>query len=162
MGTDEERRALGTFTKLLRCADTVSTRANAHLSRHGLTVTQFGSLEAIYHLGPMCQRTLSEKLLKSGGNVTLVVDNLEKQGLVMRVRDSQDRRLSTVHLTETGRDLIARLFPEHVKVVLNELSVLTPEEQVVLGALCRRLGRGETAITGEESERNTNGEDGCN
>ncbi|HEY3414807.1 MAG TPA: MarR family transcriptional regulator [Armatimonadota bacterium] len=162
IGTEDERRALDTFVKLLRCADTVSARANAHLARHSLTVTQFGVLEAVFHLGPMCQRTLSEKLLKSGGNITLVVDNLEKQGMVRRVRDASDRRLSTVHLTDTGRELITRLFPEHVKVVREALSSLSPGEQEALGLLCRRLGRGDSGPRLTESKRTTNGETGEN
>lgn len=161
-GTSDERRTLDTFIKLLRCADTVSARANAHLARHGLTVTQFGALEAIYHRGPMCQRTLSEKLLKSGGNMTLVVDNLEKLALVQRIRDTQDRRLSTVHLTDSGRELIARLFPEHVKAVLDEFSILLPEEQETLGTLCRRLGRRDSVQCNTERDRTTNGKNSNN
>ena len=42
-----------------------------------MTVSQFGVLEALHHLGPLRQGEISAKLLRSGGNITLVVDNLE-------------------------------------------------------------------------------------
>ena len=88
------------------------------------------------------QTEICSKLLKSSGNTTLVVDNLEKHGLVQRQRDEHDRRVIMVQLTEAGRALIADLFPTHATVVAEELAVLTPEEQRQLGDLCRKLGRG--------------------
>ncbi len=61
-------------------------------------------LESLYHRGPLRPREISARLLKSGGNITLVVDNLEKRGLVRRQRDSVDRRVVVVSLTEKGRN----------------------------------------------------------
>ena len=49
-----------------------------------LTVGQFGTLEALLHLGPLCRRDLGRKLLRSGGNITVVVGNLARRGLVRR------------------------------------------------------------------------------
>jgi MarR family 2-MHQ and catechol resistance regulon transcriptional repressor len=46
-----------------------------------------------------------------------------------------------IYLTEAGRDLISRLFPAHVAVIVAELSCLTAEEQQTLGRLCRKLGK---------------------
>ena len=94
-GAIEEINALNAFIKLQRSAESVSVRIHAVLPE-GLTITQFGVLEAIYHIGPLCQSELAEKLLKSGGNLTLVVDNLEKAGYVRRERDSADRRFVVV------------------------------------------------------------------
>ncbi len=141
-GTDAEKQALDLFIKLTRAADSVNIRINAHLADHLLTVSQFGVLEALYHLGPLHQNELAEKILKSTGNMTLVIDNLVKRGLVERCRDDHDRRYVTVHLTENGRSLIQAIFPGHVATVLQEMSVLTAAEQVELAALCRKLGLG--------------------
>jgi MarR family transcriptional regulator, 2-MHQ and catechol-resistance regulon repressor len=140
-GPPEEVRALGAYVKLMRAADSVSARLAGPLGEWGLTETQFGALEALYHVGPMNQRDLGRKLLRSGGNVTMVVDNLEKRGLVRRERDADDRRFVTVHLTDAGRRLIARVFPRHAANVTAEFGVLTPAEQDELGRLCRKLGR---------------------
>lgn len=139
-GRPHEVRALNAYIKLMRAAESVSARTSRHLSSAGLTVGQFGALEALYHLGPLCQRALGEKLLKSGGNMVVVVDNLEKRGLVRRVRGGDDRRFVTVHLTHRGRRLVRQLFPRHAKGIVEEMGVLAPAEQDQLGRLCRRLG----------------------
>jgi MarR family transcriptional regulator, 2-MHQ and catechol-resistance regulon repressor len=142
-GTREEVRALGTFIKLTRAAESFAARLSGLITEDGLTESQFGALEALFHLGPLCQRDLGAKLLRSSGNVTMVVDNLEKRGLVRRERGGEDRRYVTVHLTAEGRRLIGRLFPKHVARVVAEMSILTPAEQEELGRLCRKLGKRE-------------------
>jgi MarR family 2-MHQ and catechol resistance regulon transcriptional repressor len=139
-GTAEESRALDAYVKLLRAAESVTARLSAGIAAAGLTGSQFGALEALLHRGPMCQRELGEKLLKSSGNITVVVDNLEKRGLVRRERETGDRRFVTVHLTEEGERLIARIFPGHAAAVAREMSVLTVAEQEELARLCRKLG----------------------
>src|SRR5512137_147164 len=88
----ETYRALNTFTKLMRAAESVTSRVHRVLAAPKLTISQFGVLEALYHKGPLCQKDIAAKILKSTGNITLVIDNLEKNGLVRRERDSEDRR----------------------------------------------------------------------
>jgi MarR family 2-MHQ and catechol resistance regulon transcriptional repressor len=141
-GPDCQVLALDTMIKLTRATNTLMARL-ARRSTHGeLTESQFGTLETLYHLGPMSQTEICGKLLKSSGNTTLVVDNLEKHGLVQRQRDENDRRVVMVQLTEAGRQLIAQIFPAHAAAVAEEMSVLTAEEQQQLGELCRKLGKG--------------------
>ena len=141
LGTQEQVLALDTFIKLVRATETVSNRIHRHLAETDLTVSQFGVLEALFHLGPLNQRDLAEKLLKSGGNMTLVIDNLEKRELVKREREADDRRCIKVCLTQKGHQLISRIFPSHVAAVVNEIGILTPDEQEELGRLCRKLGK---------------------
>src|SRR5438132_1539898 len=116
-GSPSEVLALDTFIKLVRAQESVSARLGRRHAEAGLTQSQFAVLEALYHLGPLCQRDLGEKLLKSSGNITMVIDNLEKRGLVRRERDERDRRYITVHLSEIGRELIGRIFPGHAQEV---------------------------------------------
>ena len=139
-GTDEEVRALDAYIKLMRAAESVAARLAPHLSRAGLTTSQFSALEALYHLGPLCQRDLAKKILKSGGNITMVVDNLEKRGLVERERDAIDRRYITVRLTAAGRRLIQKLFPRHAEAIREEMDVLSATELERLARLCKRVG----------------------
>jgi len=135
----EQNRALNAFIKLLRAAETVAVTTSRTYVAEGLTSSQFGVLEAIYHLGPLCQRDIGRKILKSSGNITTVIDNLEKRALVTRKR-GDDRRFITVHLTDSGKDLIERLFPRQAAAITEELAILTPEEQGELARLCRKLG----------------------
>jgi MarR family 2-MHQ and catechol resistance regulon transcriptional repressor len=143
LGTKEEVLALDTFVKLIRASESVSNRVHHHLSDRDLTVSQFGVLEALYHLGSLHQRDLAEKLLKSGGNMTLVIDNLEKRELVKREREIGDRRCIKVNLTEKGQHLIGEIFPTHVAAVVEAMSILSPTEQTELGQMCKRLGKRE-------------------
>lgn len=139
-GTPEELLALDSYIKLSRAADSVTQQINAHLHESGLTISQFGVLEALYHLGPLSVGQLGEKILKSSGNMTMVVDNLERQGLIERQRQSNDRRRIVVSLTEKGMNLVELLLPAHVQGVIQTMDALSREEQEQLAALCRKLG----------------------
>ena len=141
-GNEEERAALDAFIKLLRAADSVCARTTAHLARYQLTASQFGVLEAVYHLGPLHQHVLGRKLLKSGGNITMVVDHLEQRGLVRRERDTSDRRRIRVVLTPSGMKLVSTLFPRHAAIIRDDMSTLSAAELKQLGKLCKTVGLG--------------------
>lgn len=143
-GKIEEVLALSTWIKLTRAADSFGARLARRGTLDGLTPSQFGVLEALHHLGPLNQGEICGKLLKSGGNITLVIDNLEARGLVRRERAPGDRRVVTVWLTDAGRAVIERIFPEHVHAIVEEMGVLTADEQETLGRLCRKLGKKES------------------
>jgi MarR family 2-MHQ and catechol resistance regulon transcriptional repressor len=139
-GARNEVRALSAFVKLVRAAESVSARIHRHLADTGLSVSQFGVLEAIYHLGPLSQSEIAKKVLKSTGNITLVIDNLEKRDLVKRERQENDRRYYAVRLTAKGRKLISGIFPRHAAKIMEEMGALSSAEQEALGSLCRKLG----------------------
>ena len=141
-GTEQEKQALDAFIKLSRAADSVGRRANDHLHTYDLTLSQFGVLEALHHLGPMPVGQLAGKILRSSANLTLVIDNLVKRGLTARERRADDRRTVQISLTPDGRDLIAAMMPDHVAGVVDAMSSLSAEEQATLAALCRKLGLG--------------------
>ena len=145
-GAKGEVRALNAFINLVRAAESVVGRLTPVMDEAGLTVSQFGALETLFHLGPMCQRELGAKLLKSGGNVTMIVNNLEKRGLVPRSRSGKDRRRVTVRLTRRGRVLIGRVFPVVLAGIVREMGLLGPAEQEELRRLCRIVGKRERAI----------------
>jgi len=140
-GTNEQVLALDTFIKLARSFASVQAHVLPHLQRdHGLTESQFAVLEAVHHLGPLSPGQLCEKILRSGSNVTTVVDNLERDGLVTRERHETDRRIQMVQLTEQGKRVIAGALPAHVARITKSMTVLSAEEQLVLGRICRKLG----------------------
>ena len=140
-GTAAERRTLDTHIALRRAVNAIAVRESGAVRAAGLTESQFGALEALHHLGPLCQHELAGKVLKSAGNMTTVVDNLERRGLVERRRGGGDRRVVTVHLTDRGGDLVREVFPRVVGVLVEAFSSLSAKEQEQLGALCRSLGR---------------------
>jgi len=144
-GTREEKRALDAYIKLQRAAETVVNRTTAHLAAYDLTTSQFGVLEALYHLGTLSQRDLAQKLLKSTGNISVVLKNLEKRGLISRERNLDDTRYMEVGISKAGQDLLVSFFEKHIQGIVEEMAVLTPEEQDELARLCRKLGLRESA-----------------
>src|SRR5215216_6686107 len=141
-GSRTEKRTLDTFIKLTRCTNSLFARLSERNTFGDLTPSQFGVLEILYHLGPLTLGDISAKALKSGSNMTTVVDNLERDGLVRRERDTQDRRVIYVHLTEAGVSKLEAVLPVHVAALVEEFQVLSASEQELLGELCKKLGRG--------------------
>jgi MarR family 2-MHQ and catechol resistance regulon transcriptional repressor len=138
-GSKEQVLALNTFIKLVRCTNTVSANVHDHLLGK-LTVSQFGILEALYHLGPMAQKELAEKILKSAGNITTIINNLERNDLVIRGVNENDKRYCTVQLTKKGENVIKRIFPIHADIIVKRMARLRESEQQTLGRLLKKLG----------------------
>ena len=140
----QERLALVTYVKLMRAANSARNFASHSLVDTGVTLTQFAVLEALYHLGPMSLSDIAQKVLTTGGNLTMVVGNLERQGLARRQRAPEDGRVLIVVLTAKGKALIRQIFPRHAAAIAEFLSALSPQEQAQLGDLCRKLGKRES------------------
>lgn len=146
-GSARETLALTTYIQLVRAAESVSRRLLPGIAARTLTESQFGVLEALYHLGPMHQCDLAERILKTSGNMTVVIRNLERRALVRRSPGAGDRRFRLVQLTPSGTRLVRRAFPAHAAAVASEMAVLSQAEQRMLGRLCRRVGLGRAAGT---------------
>jgi MarR family 2-MHQ and catechol resistance regulon transcriptional repressor len=144
-GAPREVLALDAYIKLTRAAESLTSSLAPGLAEQGLTTSQLGVLEALWHLGPLCQRELGDKLLRSSSNVTTVIDNLERRGLVTRQRAGEDRRVITIRLTESGRRTIQKAFPPHLRDIVAAFAHLSAADQRELARLCRALGRGVAA-----------------
>ena len=143
--TEDQDLALRLWIALARCYATYTKAVGYKVQDYDLTVPQFGALEALHHLGPLSLGELAEKLLVTGGNVTYVMDRLEAQGLVARYRSEDDRRVVRAKLTEKGRDLVSRVFPEHAAFIERLCRHLDHEQQEELRALLKQLGKGIAA-----------------
>lgn len=141
--TPQQERALNAYVKLARAANTAISYARVGLEDADLTLSQFAVLEALYHLGPLYLGDLARRILTSSGNLTLVIDNLEKRGLAKRRQQGRDKRFILATITPAGRKLIGRIFPQHSRRITEVMARLSPAEQEQLGHLCRKLGTGE-------------------
>lgn len=139
---EQQQKALKLYVKLMRATDRTTGDIHRHLQQDNLTHSQFAVLEALYHLGPLSQGELGQKILKSNANLTTVVDSLEKKRLVQRTRCDQDRRRVVVDLTSPGEAIISRVFTRHAEAVTREFRVLNRTEQQQLAHLLKKLGRG--------------------
>lgn len=134
-------QALKLWVVLSRAYAAVEAHVRADIGRHGLTVAEFGALEALYHKGPMLLGEVQRKILVSSGGITYVIDRLEGKGLAERRSCPEDRRASYAALTPEGEALMERIFPEHARCVEHALSGLPEEERATAIELLRTLGR---------------------
>lgn len=132
--------ALALWVKLARVHALMVRLTCRDINHRGLTQPQFAVIESLGHLGPMKMKTLGAKMLVTGGNMTVVVDNLEKTGLVERVRCLEDRRATWIRLTEKGDALFKAIFPEHAEFVAGTLDVLTEKDVKELSRLLKKFG----------------------
>lgn len=130
---------LKTLIALSRCTQNVHKRELKTIKEGGLTVSQFAVLEILYHKGDLKVCEIIEKILSTGGNMTVVIDNLVKDNLVKRCTDSKDRRVNLISITEQGRKLISDIFPKHIENVNEIFSVLTSEEKKNLISILKKL-----------------------
>lgn len=137
-----QSESLRTYVKLYRASSTITSRLAAALSEHALTMTQYNLLDMLFHKGSLQQRELGKKAMKSDGNITFVLVNLEKMGFVERTRTEGTPRDLTVSLTPAGRQKIARVFPVFARTVAQQMRVLSAGELQNLGRLCKRVGLG--------------------
>lgn len=144
--------AADAIIKLSRAHNSVMARVHRDLSGPGLTFTQFAVLEVLYSKGPLSQKDIRAKILsQSSGNMTAVIDELERRGLVEREKVPADRRTNLVKLTTSGRQLIGEFLPHHLDVLAQEFSVLTCEELSLLASLLKRLGLGRNRVAEDDS-----------
>ncbi len=132
--------ALSLWVKLARAHSTMAKMTDENIRSFGLTTPQFGALECLGHLGPMTIGELCKKQLVSGGNMTVVIDNLAKDGLVERVPSKDDRRAIVVRLTAKGKKLFEEIFVRHARFVTSATDVLSEKEQEDLSKLLKKLG----------------------
>jgi MarR family 2-MHQ and catechol resistance regulon transcriptional repressor len=139
-GSAEDKLALDAFIKVTRAHNhLMSSLAQVH-AKHGLTPPQFGILETLWHLGPLNQQELCRKLLTSKPNVSAILNNLEKNGLVRRVPDARDGRAVQVQLSAKGRQLIEEAFPVFLQALKQRFSCLSAEEMATLASISKRWG----------------------
>lgn len=135
----EKDLSLKTLIALSRCYQDVHKKETRTIKKAGVTVSQFAVLELLYHKGDMRVCEITEKVLSTAGNMTVIIENLVKDNMVTRTIDANDRRVNLISLTEKGRKIIADNFPEHVDNINDIFSVLSTDEKESLLKLLKKL-----------------------
>ncbi|CAG7644368.1 HTH-type transcriptional regulator MhqR [Paenibacillus solanacearum] len=133
--------ALDLYIALSRASQWINAHADRDIRQHGLNRTEFGVLELLYHKGAQPIQQIGGKVLMSSGNITYVVDKLEKKKLAVRRASTEDRRLIFAEITESGKQLIEDVFPKHTEVIEQAMNSLTPEEKQTASRLLKKLGK---------------------
>lgn len=113
--TGEHHQALKLWLRMLSCTVRVEDAIRSRLrSSFGITLPRFDLMAQLErHPAGLRMGELSKRMMVTGGNVTGIVDQLEKEQLVERVADPQDRRAFVVRLTRAGRTAFAEMAAMH-------------------------------------------------
>jgi MarR family transcriptional regulator, 2-MHQ and catechol-resistance regulon repressor len=132
----------GTHVWLLlwKCYSAVRRYAEADIATLGLSLTDFGILEALLHKGPMPVNDLGRTVGLTSGSITTAVDRLQARKLLERRDSEEDARARVVHLTALGRNDIQCAFRAHSKAMDRLGATLTAPERRQFAGLLRKLG----------------------
>ncbi|MDQ0089720.1 MarR family 2-MHQ and catechol resistance regulon transcriptional repressor [Paenibacillus anaericanus] len=136
-----KNESLDLYVALTRATQWLNAHTERDIRQYGLTRTEFGVLELLYHKGSQPIQQICGKVLMSSGNITYVVDKLEKKGLVARRASTEDRRLIYAEITNQGEQFIEEVFPKHTEVIEQAMAGLSPEEKSVAAQLLKKLGK---------------------
>jgi len=124
------------FDALQQSAMITAREVYRFLSPYKLSISQFRTLEVLYHQGPLCQRDISEHVVKTTGTMTTVIDGLEKKSLARRVRDKNDRRRYNIELTPEGEKLVKKLLPQQTKLIRQVMERISWKDLEQLKRIC--------------------------
>ncbi len=137
----DDHQSLKVWLRLLSCSTQVETALAKRLrAEAGITLARFDFMAQLHrHPDGLTMSVLSRYLMVTGGNVTGLADELEKEGLVARTADPNDRRTSRVSLTRKGRKLFDRLAAEHESWIVAMFVGMPKSEMTQLYDLLGRL-----------------------
>jgi DNA-binding MarR family transcriptional regulator len=138
---EHDQKNLKLFLILNRCSQSVNKNISKIFKKFNITEAQFNVLELLYHKGDMRIKAIIEKTFSSGGTMTVIIDNLEKEKLIERKTDPIDRRAYLISLTDAGRERIEGVFDKHIKNLDKALSILEDEEKSQIISLLKKLGK---------------------
>ena len=126
--------------KLLRRAHrTYSRKLQERLADHGVSLAQYLHLRELWELNGITQIELSQKVGIEKASSTAVLDALEKQGLILRVRNAQDRRKVNVYLTPAGQQIRDVLSPAAKSIAARAVGDLSDAELDSLFSVLNRM-----------------------
>ena len=111
----DDHQSLKVWLRLLSCSTQIETLISRQLRQEaGITLARFDFMAQLHrHPDGLRMSVLSKYLMVTGGNVTGIADQLEKEGLVERITEPDDRRSLRVSLTRKGRRLFEKLAATH-------------------------------------------------
>ena len=135
----ENELDLSTLVVFTRAEHAIHKKEYQTIKESGLTPAQFGVLEVLYNKGDLKINELIEKILTTSGNITVVIKNLEKEGLIQKSADPKDKRSCIISLTDKGKQYIETILPKHIDNIRSIFEVLSNEEKRVLKDILKKF-----------------------
>ena len=124
---DDDHAALKLWLRLLACTTQIEDEVRRRLrAAFGVSLARFDYLAQLYRHGGLRMRDLSRYLMVTGGNVTGLTDELEREGLVQRETTESDRRAFIVRLTPLGRETFEAMAKEHEEWIIELFAGVDP------------------------------------
>lgn len=124
---------------LSRALNTHNRAALEVFRAHGLTMAQFAVLEVLQHKGSMKISEITKKILSTSGNMTVVIQNMERDALIECRQHPKDSRARLVSITGKGTATLQALFPRYLETLRNIFSPLSREEKQVVTHALKKL-----------------------
>src|SRR5690625_3520094 len=132
--------SLKLFVVLSRAFEAIQKEVAKDIRSYGLNPTEFAVLELLYNKGEQPIQKIGEKVLLASSSITYVVDKLEKKEYLKRKACPKDRRVTYATLTDSGKQLMDDIFPEHAEAIHNIFGGLNATEKEQLIAQLKKLG----------------------
>jgi MarR family 2-MHQ and catechol resistance regulon transcriptional repressor len=135
------RQDLKTITILFRATNALTEIIKNDVKKHGLNVTEFGTLEVLYHKGTLSVQEIIDKVLIANSSMSYVLTKLIDKGLITKEYNETDRRSFNVSITDKGKAFMDEIYPQHVKTIRSVLNRLNEEEELSLQTLLKKVGK---------------------
>ena len=145
----DQHASLRLWLRLLSCTTRVEDKIRQKLRESfDITLPRFDLMAQLErHPDGLSMGELSRRMMVTGGNITTIVDQLEKEKLVLRVVGVNDRRSFTVKLTQAGKDAFTDMAIAHEAWVADMFEGLSVDQQsqlyTLLGAMKKNLQKQE-------------------
>jgi DNA-binding MarR family transcriptional regulator len=145
----DQHASLRLWLRLLSCTTRVEDKIRQKLRESfDITLPRFDLMAQLErHPDGLSMGELSRRMMVTGGNITTIVDQLEKEKLVIRVVGVNDRRSFTVKLTQAGKDAFTDMAIAHEAWVADLFEGLSVSQQTelytLLGAMKKNLQKQE-------------------
>ena len=140
MSFDFDEKTVAELEKLLRyISENLKQRGREILTQYPITPPQFVALQWLLEEGDLTIGELSNKMYLACSTTTDLVDRMEKNGLIARVKDQHDRRVVRIHLLEKGERIIDEVIKKRQHDLAQVLQSFSDEEIVFLEKCLRKL-----------------------
>lgn len=140
MNTDWKRNsATHAHIVLTKAERVIRTYTGRVMRSNNLTESQFSVIDVLYTKGEMRICNLLDKMLATSGNMTVILKNMERDGLIYRKKDSEDKRAFLVGLTDKGRSLFEEILPKHLAEIEKLYSILSNDEKKTLISIMKKF-----------------------
>jgi DNA-binding MarR family transcriptional regulator len=131
---------------------TESRRLTKELARQvDLTGPQLTVLKLLEGVGDLSLSELSERIRAQNSTVTGIIDRMEREGLVVRARSTEDRRVVKIKLTDKGSKIARAIAVEPMEIFRGALDSLTPGETRELLKILTKIAKRVQSIVKRET-----------